>query len=153
VDAARSGDETFQTYVQRADDVYRNAKLIAADRQMIPIPGAGFPATVRTAGRKALAGRSRNVQELAISWASLDSSSVFDLDRQDGGIILNSRYRRRITGQTRRTRTDAPVVKTLMFMLLRDFVLRERLKTATKAEIAEINMVLLAAVKAVADGD
>ena len=148
IDATRNGSDSFQTYIQRADEVYRNAKLIAADRQMIPVPGPGLPMAVRVAARRVLTGQNPNIQEVPVTWQLLPSTHVFDLDRDDGAIVLNSRYRRQLTGQSRATRTDGPVFKTLAFMLLKEYVMRERLKMSTKVEVAQINDILLAAVRA-----
>ena len=75
-----------------------------------------MPARLRQAVHReleALPGR----EEVALRWRDFDDDLLFDIDRDEQTIWLNNRYRKALAGDGRGALNDAPLVKTLLFLL------------------------------------
>ncbi|MCD0486165.1 ATP-binding protein [Streptacidiphilus sp. ASG 303] len=108
----------FKAYLDDADQAYRDArKRSGTVRKAVIPPGRGLPPEVR-----------RTVQEelpvlygeepIAVRWDRLGSDLFFDVDRENRAIVLNQRYRAALLGGRRGGLNDAPVLKSLLYLLL-----------------------------------
>jgi hypothetical protein len=132
-------------YIRRAEEVYR--KKIDVEEDFIPVPGKGFGGAVRRRAASYLAGRKAPKHDINVLWRNLAADRFFVIDRDDGNIILNKLYREDVLCGLPSTLNDAPVVKILLFMLLRDDLLRERESKRFMERLEEINELLMLAVR------
>lgn len=134
----------MKRFVRRAEEVYR--KKMAIEQDEIPIPGRGFAADVRRRATNYLVGRKGPTQSINILWVDLDAKRFFEIDREPGNILLNSKYRQGVLGGHSARLNDAPVVKILIFLLLRDDLLRARESKQFVARLEQVNELLMLAI-------
>jgi hypothetical protein len=147
--------ETFRTalagtplprYVNRAVQVYR--KKIKVEAEPVPVPGKGFGAAVRRKATSYLAGRKAPTSEVTVVWDRLPADRFFTIDRDERVVRLNSSFRSDVLHGSQSSLNDVPVVKTLLFLLLRDDLLRMRESRQFTERLEEINeLLMLAAVE------
>lgn len=143
--------EGFADYLQAAQGVYRAAQHRTRGRSAVLPPGKGIGPDVRHAVADELPFLPGG-QRLDIRWARLEDDRLFDVDRGERTLWLNTRYRNTVLGGRRGSLNDAPLVKTLLYLLLED-VFRGTYYGARDKDNVELWQTLLtAAVKAQADG-
>jgi hypothetical protein len=130
-------------FVKRAEDVYR--KKIPVELDYIPVPGRGFAGAVRRKAASYLAGKKMPKTEINVLWEKLPADRFFEIDRTDGNIRLNTRFRSDVLHGSQSRLNDVPVVKTLLFLLLRDDLLRIRESKRFSERLEEINELLMLA--------
>jgi hypothetical protein len=146
LDSIKSGKSTFADYIGEADDMYRNNQ--GTDMTTLPIlAGPGMPSSVRQSIRRAFAPNGKVVRDIKFRWSRIAADELFEVDREVGEIRLNSLYRDAILRESRRFKSDAPLVKALLFLLLRSEFERERIREAHQRTIDQINEVLVTAVQ------
>jgi hypothetical protein len=130
-------------FVRRAEDVYR--KKVPVELDFVPVPGRGFGGAVRRKAASYLAGRKLPKTEINVLWDKLPADRFFEIDRTDGNIRLNARFRGDVLHGSPASLNDVPVVKTLLFLLLRDDLLRVRESKRFSERLEEINELLMLA--------
>ncbi len=144
---AQTGKQTFLGYIEDARKLYLAAKRVPRLPGELPMAiGNGIPAAARERIR-GLVTKEGSVRTIDVEWRSLRAGQVFDLEPMEDLILLNSKYRSRILGGARGSSADAPVVKTLLFLLLREDLKRSRSSQQQTARLADLNRVLLALVR------
>jgi hypothetical protein len=139
---SKAGNSSFEDYLTAAQDTYRNAP----DEVSVALfPGEGLPTRAAKLIRKLLSD-SKNDERIEISfeWQPLPDTRVFELDRDNHRILLNSAYRSSMTGG-RNSKADAPVLKTLMFFAIGKAAAANRLSGSKRAELDLLNQALLVA--------
>lgn len=142
--ALSSAASPMKRYLRRAEEVYR--KKTELDEEFIPVPGRGFGSAVRIKAGSHLGARKAPKRPINVVWTTLDENRFFEIEREGGNIILNSLYRKDVLSGQAASLNDAPVVKILLFLLLRDDLLRERESKRFMARLEEINELLMLAV-------
>lgn len=145
VERARAGTTSFRDYLTAANDVYRSKQDTSVQTPIVP--GKGIPSGLAKRAGKLLAPDSGGTREVAFTWTSLPESIFFDLDRDSGAILLNQRYRRAVLGGSRSSSADAPLVKSLLFLLAEDHLMRRRSSQAAERWLTKCNSLLVAAAK------
>jgi hypothetical protein len=135
---------TFADYIDRAIEVYR-ARARPALRPIIP-PGAGLSVGVRKAVRNNFPVIPRE-EEIIIKWERLPPDQFFEIDRDERVLVLNSIYRRAVLAGRAASRADAPLVKSLLFLLVNDMFRTQRESAVEKAIIAAYQAVLVSAAR------
>jgi len=59
-------------------------------------------------------------EDVDLRWRHFTEDIFFDIDRDGNTIWLNSRYRTVVAGEGHANFNDAPLVKTLLFLLVQD---------------------------------
>jgi hypothetical protein len=145
VQSATSTDGTgFADYIDRAIDVYR-MKASPTLKPVLPA-GPGLKAGVRKAIRDHLPVIPRE-EEIVVQWERLPPDQFFEIDRDERVLVLNSIYRRAVLGGRVASKADAPLVKSLLFLLVNDMFRTQRESTVEKATIAAYQAVLVSAVR------
>jgi hypothetical protein len=146
---ARCGAISLRDFVNVARRVQR-ASIKASERNdgLPLVPGNGLPVKLRQSISKLLGNDDNLDRPINFEWTALGAKKIFDIDISDDTIMLNTRYRARILQGKRGSVADAPLLKTLIFLLLREEFDRERQSAKQKEWIAECNSVLLRAVRA-----
>src|SRR5690606_30553701 len=115
--AADDGGRLFTDYIADAQTVYREARKRSGTIRKAVIPaGAGFAPEVRETLEEELPQLSGE-QPIEIRWRKLDEGVFFDLDREQRLIVLNKRFRTAVLGGRRGSLNDAPMVKSLLYLL------------------------------------
>jgi hypothetical protein len=143
--ALSSAASPMKRYLRRAEEVYR--KKTEVNEEFTPVPGRGFGNAVRSKGGTYLAAHDAPKHAINVIWNALDENRFFKIDREEGNIVLNSIYRKDVLSGQAASLNDAPVVKILLFLLLRDDLLRERESKRFMARLDEINEMLMLAVQ------
>ncbi|MCM2575863.1 ATP-binding protein [Streptomyces meridianus] len=108
----------FTDYLTAADTVYRDArKRSGTTRKPVIGPGKGIAPEVRQVIEEELPLIPLE-NPITVRWQKLDTDVFFELDREERTIVLNQHYRAAILGGRRGGFNDAPMLKTLMYLLL-----------------------------------
>ncbi len=118
LDAATASDRTvFKDYVELAASAFKRANQRVRSRPKIVPLGRGVPPRVRRTVEQEL-DCLPGYDEVDIRWTNLPDDVFFDVDRENSTIWLNGRYRHAVLGDRRGSFNDAPLVKTLVFLLV-----------------------------------
>lgn len=144
--AVNANGETFDGFRRTAESVYRNCDN-NSERYKPKIPGKGIPIALR---RKLLelneldANESREVD---FNWVEMPEDEFFRIDRLNGKILMNDRYRDDVTIVYSLSRNDVPLVKLLLYFLLERDLQQTKTSGKRMREIGLINRMLVAAAR------
>lgn len=139
-------NSTLGNFVQDAIEVYRKHRPKSV--KGIPyILGDGVPKGLHMKSWKYLSGGSRQYRKVDFVWEKLERNRFFELDLNDFRVILNREYRHDILSGAPASGADAPLIKTLIFLLLRNEFDHQFLSRKDKGIFEEINKILLAALR------
>lgn len=143
---AEGAGATFEDYLEAARAACAAARRAKKTAKSVPlVPGQGVPMSVRRFAAKLLAGEAPH-QELDFVWDALDDDEVFRLDLSETRIILNKVYRRDILRDTPASSADVPLIKVLLFLLLKDDFERLRFSAKRSEYLSTCNALLLEAI-------
>ncbi|TGZ17816.1 hypothetical protein DV517_27890 [Streptomyces sp. S816] len=149
-EAEDSRGRTFTTYLADAERVYREArKRAGVVRKAVVPPGRGMDPQVRQAIEEEVP--LTYDDPLQFRWQKLPNDKFFEVDQEAQVLLLNQRYRGALLGGRGGTLNDAPVVKSLMYLLMQDAFQRERMGSRLKDNIELWQAVLVAAARAELD--
>jgi len=152
--AAVSDDgTTFDSYLERSEEVFRETNKRSRQRPPVLPPGRGFPPAVkRTIGHQLpmLDGE----DPINIKWQPFESADFIRVDRETRTLWLNRRYRSAILNGDYGSLNDAPLVKSLLYLLYEDIFRGQTIGPKEKENI-DIwqNILRSAAQKQLADYD
>ncbi|MER7703058.1 ATP-binding protein [Kitasatospora sp. NPDC097605] len=110
----------FKAFLTDAEAAYREgASRSAIDRPAVIEPGKGFDPMVKRAVREELPLKAGE-EPVRTEWASLPDDRFFELDRDGHTILINKSFRDDFNDGRRGGSNDAPVIKTLLYLLLQD---------------------------------
>jgi hypothetical protein len=136
----------FKKYLSLADETYRTRQ--ATDAELPLIPSQGLPAQFAEFLHRELRIKSTSKhKDLAIEWADLSRDAFFDFDRKEGRLYLNRAYRKMLLHGLPGSSADLPVVKCLVFLLLRDALASQRTGSKVREQLDLLNRILIEAVK------
>jgi hypothetical protein len=136
----------FKKYLAIANNSYRRREVTGAELPFIP--SSGLPAELSQFLHNELRiEKTKRHRDLVIEWASLGDDQFFDFDRDEGRLYLNKHYRRQLMHGLPGSSADAPVVKSLLFLLLRGTLLSQRTGSRAREHIEQTNRILVEAVK------
>jgi hypothetical protein len=118
LDTARDGSHSLRDYLRDAQAVYRRGAKSPTDFPVVP--GRGLAKPLQRQLRKSLVGGGKRVRVASFRWEGLSDEQFFRLDRDTPAIVLNTKFRRAVLHGANGSAGDAPLVKTLLFLLLRD---------------------------------
>ena len=150
-DAVAADGTTFSGYIQAALEVYKTArKHSGVKRNPAIAPGSGVDKKVK----RAIAGELELIpgeEPIDIRWEEFDTEDFFEVDRENRLIRLNKLYRSSINGGRRGGLNDAPMIKALMYVLLRDVFTKEHTGPREKDNLSLWQEILTAAAEAELD--
>ncbi len=118
LDRATADDgTTFQSYIETARQTFKQSNQRSRTRAQIVPLGRGVPPGLRRTVEQELQSLP-GYDDIDLRWRNFDDDVFFDLDRDGSTIWLNSRYRSAVAGDGRANLNDAPLVKTLLFLLV-----------------------------------
>jgi hypothetical protein len=123
---ARGPDGTsFSAYLDTARAAYKTSRSPNRSRPRITPIGRGLPPTIKQTLEEEI-GFLPGYEKVEIRWRRFADETFFDVDRDAGVLWLNQRYRGAVSPQSRGTFNDAPLVKTLLFLLVENLFHGER---------------------------
>jgi len=143
-ETARSEDGvTFKTYLQEAEDKFRESRQRSRSRASVIPPGKGFAPQLR-----------RTIEDelplivgetpIDVRWKRMYCNDFFEIDRDNRTLWLNIKYRGEATGE-RHSINDAPLLKALLYLLMEDVFKGEFLGSRDKDNIELWQEILTAA--------
>ncbi|MFF9107088.1 ATP-binding protein [Streptomyces sp. NPDC014805] len=142
---------TFGQYLADAERVYREARRHAGVARKAALPaGRGMDPQVRQAIEDELPILAHE-EPLQFRWQKLPNDKFFEVDQEGHVLLLNQHYRAALLGGPAGSVNDAPLVKSLMYLLMQDAFQRERLGSRLKDNIELWQSVLVAAARAELD--
>ncbi|MFE3799786.1 ATP-binding protein [Nocardia tengchongensis] len=149
--ASDDDGRTFGRFLVDADITYREARRRAGvDRRPVILPGKGLDSSVREVISEELPGLPGE-EPIAIRWDNVDGDHFFELDRDHRQILLNQRYRPAILGGRRGGLNDAPMIKSMLYLMVNEVFQRERIGPRDKDNLQLWQSVLVAAARAEMD--
>lgn len=149
VGTARAADgTTVADYLQAAEATWtRSNQRRSKERRPVIPPGKGLHPKVCWEIREELSQR-KDEPPLDILWTTFTSDDFFEVDREQSTLWLNRSYRTALLGGRRGGLNDAPVLKTLLFILTHDLFEGVHLGARDKDNIVLWQELLTAAAKA-----
>lgn len=136
----------FKKYLSIADETYRTR--IIANTDLPLIPSVGLPSELKDFLHKELRIKdTERHRDLQFEWTDFHDDSFFDIGRDEGKLYLNRIYRKQLLHGLNGSSTDIPVVKCLLFFVLREVLASERLGQKSREQMELLNRVLVKAVK------
>lgn len=115
---ARADDgTTFSTYLDTARQALKQANQRTRTRTPIVPVGRGLPPRVRQVVERELDSVPGH-DEVDIRWREMSGDGFFEVDRASNTLWLNSHYRGAVVGDRNAGLNDAPLVKTMLFVLV-----------------------------------
>ncbi|WP_328771323.1 ATP-binding protein [Streptomyces sp. NBC_00286] len=139
---------TFHSFLNDAETAYRDgAKRTEIIRKSVTPPGKGLDPKIKRVIKEELPEKPGE-EPIAFTWGSLPNGRFFDLDRENNTILLNQAFREDFNDGKRGGSNDAPVTKTLLYLLLEDCFGLGRWERARQDRLDYWNTILLASVGA-----
>ncbi|MGC5412481.1 ATP-binding protein, partial [Streptomyces sp. DT225] len=73
---------------------------------------------------------------IAFRWDSLPSDVFFELDREQREVRLNKEYRQVLNGGRRGGLNDAPVIKSMLYLMVNEIFQKERVRAVHTDNVA-----------------
>lgn len=149
LEQAVDGDgHSFGTYVQEAAATYREAAKRATEpqRKAVLPAGKGMDPKLRRTLRDELP-ELEGEDPIAFRWVTLPSDVFFEIDREQREVRLNKEYRQVLNGGRRGGLNDAPVVKSMLYLMVNEIFQKERLRAVHTDNVALWNSVLVTAAR------
>jgi histidine kinase/DNA gyrase B/HSP90-like ATPase len=147
VERASDGDgRSFLDYLKDAEGAYRQARTTTRERKAVLPPGRSFARELRTTIEEELpfvVGE----EPIDIVWETLGRDVFFTIDRDERLVLLNKQFRPALLGGRRGSLTDAPMLKTLLYLLLNEAFAGERNGPRVKDNLDLWQSLLLTAAK------
>jgi hypothetical protein len=115
---AESG-KTFWEFLEDAQEIYKKSRQRSRQRPKTVPPGKGFDPVLRRALSDEL-DYLPDEDPFDIRWKPIPGDMFLEIDRENRVLWLNKRYRLTLTGDGRGSLNDAPVLKTLLYLLTQD---------------------------------
>lgn len=146
-EAARAADgTTMADYLRDVEQVYRKSRRRNRDRRRMLPPGKGFDPALKRAIQDEVPFLDGEAP-ITIKWRRMEGVDLFIVDRGQHTLWLNDRYRAAVLAGRRGGLNDAPLVKSLLYLLVEDVFQGEYLGAKDKDNIAMWQEVLTAAVR------
>ena len=142
------GSIDWDTYIRDAQEVYRK-KSAGSNLRPITAPGRGIPYSVKQALQRSFS--MRPTDRVVLAWGDLPETEFFKIDNAadspEISLTINNRFRKEILRGRPKTVSDAPLVRTLLYLLLEEQMGKQRLSAGDRERLTALNRALVAAAK------
>jgi hypothetical protein len=154
--AAPTSGHAFTEYIREAETTYREAakRRTEVKRTAVIPPGKGIDPKLKRTLRDELPQLDGD-DPITFAWARLDvpagvdsTELLFTIDHKERLVVLNKDYRHAFNGGRRGGSNDAPVLKSLLYLMLNEIFQKERVWANQTDKVALWNSVLITAVRA-----
>ncbi len=148
IESAYSQDgTTFAEYLGAAENVFKQANKRVRKRTPVLPPGKGLAPRVKKALARELEFVSGE-EPVDIRWQTLSHWGFVEVDRNNRVLLLNARYREAVLLGKTAGANDAPLIKTLLFLLYEDIFRGMAFGAKDKDNVALWDEILTAAADA-----
>ena len=140
----------FLDYLDDARAAYKLSRSRTRARPRVIAPGKGLDPRVRRSMAREL-DFLPGEEEIDFRWKKMPAETFFSVDRDARTIWLNARYRGSVLGNERGGLNDAPLIKTLMYLLMEDTFKGSYLGVRDKDNLEMWTAILSAAARAETD--
>ncbi|RVU24406.1 ATP-binding protein [Streptomyces antnestii] len=145
--AVDAQDATFQQFLGHAETAYREgSKRSDISRKAVTPPGKGLDPAIKRVIKEELPEKPGE-DPIAFTWTTLADDVFFALDRESNAVLLNKTYREDFNDGRRGGTNDAPVTKTLLYLLLEDCFGLGRWEKTRQDRVDYWNTILLASAR------
>jgi hypothetical protein len=138
---------TFQQFLAAAETAYRDgSKRSEIVRKAVTPPGKGLDPMIKRVIKEELQEKPGE-NPIEFKWAPLPDDRFFDLDRENNVVLLNKAFREDFNDGRPGGSNDAPVTKTLLYLLLEDCFGLGRWEKTRQDRVDYWNTILLASVR------
>ncbi|MEU4692404.1 ATP-binding protein [Actinoplanes sp. NPDC023714] len=109
---------SFKDYLERAEAVFIESRQRRRVRKPVAEPSKGLHDEIRRAIRAEIPIR-QDEDPVEMRWRRMPAEKFFEIDREARTVYLNQQYRQMLTGG-KTGLSDAPLIKTLMFLLVEE---------------------------------
>jgi hypothetical protein len=143
---AKVGSTSFASYLETAQDAYRNAPSVS-DEVAIPA-GPVLSTRIAAALRKHIKSQNEGapLRKVSFAWQRLEARRVIRVDLPASRVLVNTTYRTKLFGGKVGSKAMAPFL-TLLFVALRDILVYDRAGKRVKDRERELNEMLLRVVE------
>lgn len=141
------GNGGFRSYLTDAERVVRAARSSAPRPISVIEPASGFPEDVLDSFSDAFE-FSVGDDPVAVGWRALARDQFFEVDLKTRTLWVNARFRRDLLGRRSLDPADAPVLKTLVFLLVSEMFEGTRIGARQREKMQAWQEVLISAVAA-----
>ena len=134
---------TWSEYLHEARRLRKRARARRPSR-VVPVPSGALTQRHEKRLSKALASKWSPTQTIRIEWGTTGRMRPVALDRSGGRIVLSQAYRKAFLDGRRSSKGDIPLIKALLFLLLRDEFDKTKDSKARERQREELNRVLRA---------
>ncbi|MGW2951215.1 ATP-binding protein [Streptomyces eurythermus] len=146
--AADSAGHAFSGFLADAEAAYRDgSRRTEIVRKAVTPPGKGLDPKIKRVIKEELPEKAGE-EPISFTWGSLPPDQFFALDRASNTVILNKTYREDFNDGRRGGVNDAPVTKTLLYLLLEDCFGLGRWERGRQDKVDYWNTILLSSVDA-----
>jgi hypothetical protein len=146
--AADKTGNAFHSYLNDAETAYRDgSKRTEITRKSVTPPGKGIDPRIKRAIKEELPEKPGE-EPITFTWGTLPSDQFFNLDRDSNIVVLNKSFREDFNDGRRGGANDAPVTKTLLYLLLEDCFGLGRWERGRQDRVDYWNAILFAAAEA-----
>jgi len=138
------GRYTFDQFLKVAGEQLKSSNRRVARTDPLTRVGSGLPNEVVEKIGQTLGWRDAQ-HSIDVDWAFVPEGQLFKVDLDNRRILLNSRYRVFLSATEENRHEDAPIVRTLLFLLMETFFKGGYLQQKTKDQIAAFQEILAAA--------
>ncbi|MEU6090556.1 ATP-binding protein [Streptomyces sp. NPDC047085] len=139
---------TFHAYLSDAETAYRDgSRRSEIVRKPVTPPGKGIDPKIKRVVKEELPEK-HGEEPISFTWDALPPDQFFTLDREHNAVILNRSYREDFNDGRRGGANDAPVTKTLLYLLLEDCFGLGRWERGRQDRVDYWNTILLASAEA-----
>lgn len=143
----KSASTSFSDYIRDAVDTYRRVPPSPVGTPLVPDRGLGKRLAAQVQNQ--IAGPTgKHSRKVKFEWRRLPEDKFFDLNRDGDVIVMNSLYRSAVLLGTRGGAADAPLTKSLLFLLVAEEFDRLRSSEASREWMARCQAVLVQAAEA-----
>ncbi|MER6768310.1 ATP-binding protein [Streptomyces bacillaris] len=138
----------FASYMKEAEATYREAarRTTEPQRKAVIPAGKGLDPRLKRTLRDELP-ELEGEDPITFRWDSLHTDVFFELDREERVVKLNKEYRQVFNGGRRGGLNDAPVVKSMLYLMVNEIFQKERVRATHLDTIALWNSVLVTAAR------
>ncbi|MFF1568919.1 ATP-binding protein [Streptomyces sp. NPDC058293] len=138
---------TFQQFLAAAETAYRDgSKRSEIVRKAVTPPGKGLDPIIKRVIKEELQEKPGE-NPIEFKWAPLPDDRFFDLDRENNVVLLNKAFREDFNDGRPGGSNDAPVTKTLLYLLVEDCFGLGRWEKTRQDRVDYWNTILLASVR------
>lgn len=142
-----SNGKELPAMLEEAAKIWKKRKTVEAQQIVYFTPGSGFDSILQKAADELLKKSHKKLRPLDFVWGDLEDRTVFELDRNDLCIVLNEQYRKILNVGMNSGSADAPIIKMLLFMLLKNHIMKTRLSVSTREHLEQCNELMYLAIK------